>query len=465
MGRILRFLQKTPRTVLTSAAVLIAVIVLVDWRNPVNVYFGFLYVFPMLLVGCVLPCGQIALIAVFCTVLSEIFDPFPFVPATALPQDILLFVALAGIGLFSREATVNRRLEVENRRKVEKEAAARREAEEQLEFLIQTSPVAIFVMSGSGEILIANSASDHLFRVGGGELVGRNISRYIPALGRVPSVEQTSHAFRTEMQCRGTRENGDIFPTNVFFSTYKTALGPRLAALAVDASEDFRDRAEYGLEQLMAGSRILVGAVSHEVRNVCSAIAVIYENLARSGDFGRNQDFEALGSLVEALKQIASLDLRRSTSAEVQAASLAEILDEARIVLEPYCAEYDIAVNWDIPESLPSVWADRHSLLNVLLNLAKNSRRALESADLKRIDLSVTAEHRMASIRFCDTGPGLPSAENLFQPLQKGADATGLGLFLSRAFMRSFGGDLRYDAGVPGCCFVIELAIAGNGEE
>ena len=281
-----------------------AVIVLVDWRNPVNVYFGFLYVFPMLLVGTVLPCGQIALIAIFCTVLSEIFDPFPFVPATALPQDILLFVALAGMGLFSREATVNRRLEVENRLKVEKEAAARREAEEQLEFLIQTSPVAILVMSGSRRDPHREFRSRPPLSGRRGELVGRNISRYIPALGRVPSVEQTSHTFRTEMQCRGTRDNGDIFPANVFFSTYKTALGPRLAALVVDTSEDLRDRAEYGLEQLMAGSRILVGAVFHEVRNVCSAIAVIYENLARSGDFRRNQDFEALGSLVEALNRL-----------------------------------------------------------------------------------------------------------------------------------------------------------------
>jgi hypothetical protein len=31
--------------------------------------------------------------------------------------------------------------------------------------------------------------------------------------------------------------------------------------------------------------------------------------------------------------------------------------------------------------------------------------------------------------------------------------------------MRSFGGDLRYDAQAPGCCFVIELAIAGIREE
>ena len=90
-------------------------------------------------------------------------------------------------------------------------------------------------------------------------------------------------AFRTEMQCRGEREMGEPFLANVFFSTYNTALGPRLAALVVDASEELRAREETSLDQLMAGSRILVGAVSHEVRNVCGAISVIYENLARSG--------------------------------------------------------------------------------------------------------------------------------------------------------------------------------------
>jgi len=191
----------------------------------------------------------------------------------------------------------------------------------------------------------------------------------------------------------------------------------------------------------------------------------VYENLSRSPDLGRNQDFEALGSLVEALNKIASLELRKSAGGfEAKVVDLAEVLDEARIVLEPYCAESDITVSWNIPEKLPSVRTDPHSLLQVLLNLTKNSRRALKGAGLKRIDISVAIEHGMASIRVCDSGLGVDPTMKLFQPLQKGAEATGLGLFLSRAFMRSFGGDLRYDPGAAGCCFVIELAIANIAE-
>ena len=79
----------------------------------------------------------------------------------------------------------------------------------------------------------ANHAAHRLFGVAPGELPGRSIRRYVPALGRVPFLGETPQAFRTEMQCRGERANGDVFLANVFFSTYNTAAGPRLAAPAV----------------------------------------------------------------------------------------------------------------------------------------------------------------------------------------------------------------------------------------
>jgi two-component system sensor kinase FixL len=462
---IFRYLQGSTRVVLTRAGVLVAIIALVDWRVDLNISFGFLYLFPLLLVGTVLARWQILLAALSCTLLSDLFDPFPFTLRTALPQDILVFTSLAGTGLFAYEVTRSRRREAENLRSVEREAAARREAEEQLEFLIDSSPAAILTMSPNGHILLANAAAHRLFGVPGAELPGKNISRYIPALGCVPSIEQTPQTFRTEMQCRGEREHGDVFLANVFFSTYRTASGPRLAALVVDASEELREREESNLEQLLAGSRILVGAVSHEVRNVCGAISVIHENLVRGGTLTGNKDFEALGALVETLNKIACLELKQSTGIpELGSVDLAETLDDLRIVLEPYCEEAEITVHWEIPPEIPPVLADRHRLLQVLLNLTKNSERALENSEIRILDFKVAVGEGTVSIRITDTGPGIASAEKLFQPFQKGADSTGLGLYLSRAFVRSFRGDLRYDPALPGCSFVIDLAVAGSHE-
>jgi two-component system sensor kinase FixL len=128
------------------------------------------------------------------------------------------------------------------------------------------------------------------------------------------------------------------------------------------------------------------------------------------------------------------------------------------------CQEASIAVHWYIPDDLPPVWADRHTLLQALLNLTKNSQRALEDAEVKKIDIVVAVQGPQASIRITDSGPGIHSTEKLFQPFQKGAESTGLGLFLSRAFVRSFHGDLRHDPSVPGCSFVIDLTVAGPAE-
>jgi PAS domain S-box-containing protein len=466
MGRESRdaVLSGTPRTVL-AAGLLIGVIAFVDWRVELDVAFGFLYVFPVILVGTVLPRWQIALVALLCAGLADLFDPYPFVVRVSLPHDILVFTSLAGTGFFANAVTRYRRQEREHLHRVEQEAAARRAAEEQLEFLVKTSPAAIVTMTADGEILLANPAAHRLFRVASGALPGRNIRSYLPALGRVPLRADTAQLVQSEMQGRGVREQGEGFLADVFFSTYETAVGPRLAALIVDISEALREREVSGLEQLLVGSRILMRAMSHEIRNVCSATAIIYQNLVRSGHLAGNKDIEALGALVGTLGQIASTELGQGTEvSEATGLDLADTLADLRLVLDPYCEEAGIALHWEIPIDLPVVWADRHRLLQVLLNLMRNSERALADRDVKRIDVTVSVSGDVVSVSVTDTGPGLGSADHLFEPFQRGAASTGLGLYLSRALLRSFGGDLRYDPTVPACSFVIDLTVANAHE-
>ena len=448
----LKPLDWSPRAAIAYAALLITLIAITDWRVEINATLGFLYIFPMVILGTVFSWWQVVLAAVFCTLLSDRLDPFPLEMESA--RDILIFLTLAVTGLLSVSLTGSYRREKER-------LAAQRVAEEQLKFLIETSPAAILTMAATGEILLGNPAAHRLLGVADGSLSGKRITRYIPALGSIPSVDESAKIFRTEMQTRGQREDGEVFLADVFFSTYSTPAGPRLAAMILDTSEDLREREETSLEQLLAGSQILVAAVSHEIRNVCGAIGMMHENLLRKGLLRGDQDFEALGSLLETLSKISSLELKRSvTAVESSSADLNEVLADLRIVLEQICNESDIQLRWNVPLKLPFVHADRHSLMQVLLNLAKNSQRALESAAQKAIDITVGVRPDVVSIRFTDTGPGLPAGQKIFQPLQRGADATGLGLYLSRAFMRSFRGDLRHDPQIAGCSFVLDLAVA-----
>ena len=69
-------IRGTPSAVLLRATVMTTAIAVTDWRIKGNMPLGFLYLFPMLLVGSVLNRWQIALSAGLCTVLTELFDDY-----------------------------------------------------------------------------------------------------------------------------------------------------------------------------------------------------------------------------------------------------------------------------------------------------------------------------------------------------------------------------------------------------
>jgi PAS domain S-box-containing protein len=436
---------------------MIALIAFADWRVEGNIPLGFLYLFPMLLVGSALNRWQIGVVAAVCTVLTEAFDSFQWFPEAGIPRDILIFAAFFGMGLFVYELMRSRQAALQHVQQIEAEIEARKEAEEQLEVLVESSPAAIFTLDSSGRVLLANDAAHRLLALPAGSLPGRSIRQYLPSLLNVPAPHQNRPSFRTVMQCRGRREDGDVFLADIWFSTYWTSAGPRLAAMVADTSDDLRTREEFNLHQLMAGSRILVGAVSHEIRNVCGAIAVVHQNLSRSSFLADNKDFEALGTLILALEKIAAMELRQ-TAQQAAGLDLQSLLEEVRIVVEPSLRESGAEVRWEIDPGLPAVWADRQSLMQVFLNLIKNSERVLRKQERRELHVTARAENDRVLVHVRDTGGGVANPDRLFRPFQEGAEATGLGLYLSRAFMRSFRGDLRYQAEADGSAFIVELS-------
>jgi two-component system, LuxR family, sensor kinase FixL len=453
------FFKGDKRAALLKAGIMIAAIALVDWRVVGEIPLGFLYLAPMLIVGSALDLWQICAIAAFCTFLAEIFDDLQWRLQTGLSRDVLYFVAFLGTALFVREVNRSRRIVLDHLHEIERQSDARLEAEEQLRILIESSPAAIVTADADGRVLMANEAAHRLLALPQGELPGKMIHRYLPSLTNVSRHEASQQYFRSVMQARGQRNDGETFLADICFSTYRTNAGSRLTAMVLDSSEEFRTQEVSGLHQLLAGSRIAVGAVSHEIRNVSSAIAAVHRNLAHDGLLAGNKDFEALGNLIVALERIASINLRQSSDLATEV-DLAALLDELKIVVTPSLEEENIEAQWNVEGGLPLVWADRSSLMQVFLNLTTNSVRAL-STNGNRV-LSVTAKNdgSQVLVTFVDNGGGVAHPEHLFRPFQAGAAATGLGLYLSRAFMRSFGGELHYLPIPGGACFVVNLTPA-----
>lgn len=447
------------QTVLLRAGVLIAAIAIVDWRVIAEVPLGFLYLIPMAMVGGAVGRVPLVAIALLCTFLAEIFSDLVWNLRTGISRDVLYFAAFVGAGLFIREVNNNRKVTLAHLHEIECRRDARREAEEQLKVLIESSPVAIVTMDVSGRVLMANEAAHRMMGVPQGELPGRTIYRHLPALTNVSMGHESQQRLRAVMQAHGQRDDGETFLADICFSTYRINAGPRLAPMVLDASEDLRAHEESGLHQLLAGSRIEVSALSHEIRNVCGAITAVHRNLARGGLLARNKDFEALGSLARSLEKIANVNLRQSAS-QASEVDLAVLLDEPKIVLMPSLHEEGIATQWTIEPDMALVWADRSSLMQVFLNLVGNSTRALSKKSHPVLSVTAKAVGRQVRVKFVDNGGGVEHTEHLFRPFQAGAEATGLGFYLSRAFMRSFSGDLRYRPLPGGTRFIVELLLA-----
>src|SRR5258708_39479041 len=110
------------------------------------------------------------------------------------------------------------------------------------------------------------------------------------------------------------------------------------------------------------------------------------------GGCRRHEDYRALGTLVESLDRIVSLELQQTASEQAGPIDRTTILDELRVVIEPLLRESEVAIDWQIAESLPPVLADQHTLLQVFLNLIQNSVRALASAERKAVTIAATFE-------------------------------------------------------------------------
>jgi two-component system, LuxR family, sensor kinase FixL len=193
----------------------------VDWWTKPYVSLGFFYLFPIMLAAGFLPRWAIVLMGIACALLSERFSNLA--PADAPIRSSFEALALVGSGLFVSEVLRNRRL--------------RLASQERIRVLVETSPAAIVTVDEHGIIELANNSAAVLMAPHDGNLIGQPIAAFLPELHHALRWEEGPQ-FRTSMQCRGHRGNGESFLAEVWFSSYKEGPTPKLAAIIADVTEE-----------------------------------------------------------------------------------------------------------------------------------------------------------------------------------------------------------------------------------
>jgi two-component system, LuxR family, sensor kinase FixL len=443
------------RFILYGSAFVTAGIAVMDRYSRSNLGLGFLYFVPLAASATALRAWQVAVAAALCTVLRESFAPWAF-SAGLIPRLALVFTGYAGSSLFIHELLRRQRQTARNLRVVRRHMRLRHREHRRLRSLMETTPVALVITDGEGRIELANDAALRMLEIGDQPLHDVYLGRHIPIVESLLRSEQMRGPFHTVLESSGQRTGGEPFLGRLWISNTISETGPTLAVVIADVSEEIRELERAGMQSLMTNSRVLLGAFAHEVRNYASAVSATALAFSRKPELKGLPEVGALALLAQGLQQVASADLGARCDPG-QSLNLSAVLTDLQIVLDPDLKTGGIELELDVPEGLPRVMGERHAVLQAFLNLANNAIQALREQPEARLRIAACELGSHVSVRFHNNGPPPPDPAGLFQPFHSRSRSSGLGLYISRSLIRSFGGNVRYEPAAHGCCFTVDF--------
>ncbi len=120
------------------------------------------------------------------------------------------------------------------------------------------------------------------------------------------------------------------------------------------------------------------------------------------------------------------------------------------MLLKPDFEKNGILIKWDVQPAGLTVLADQSMLEQVLINLLKNAREALENTREGKVEIIARRkEEGKILISVADNGCGIPqeSLSQIFIPFYTTRDkGSGIGLSLSRQIMRLHKGSISVES-------------------
>jgi signal transduction histidine kinase len=180
-------------------------------------------------------------------------------------------------------------------------------------------------------------------------------------------------------------------------------------------------------------------------------------------------ELQLLTGHIDHIKSIVAIQQNYGkVSGLIETISLPTLVDDAIRIVEPRLRQHDIRLDREY-ETVPPVAVDKHSVLQILLNLLQNAKQAIEEAGhpdgFIRIRIRRHGDDRVGVV-VSDSGVGL-SPENLTRIFAHGfttkSSGHGFGLHSGALAAKQLGGSLRAESdGLGlGATFTLELPLAG----
>lgn len=206
----------------------------------------------------------------------------------------------------------------------------------------------------------------------------------------------------------------------------------------------------------------LIRVLSHEIMNSLAPVTSIAQSLnsiwKEKLESEPNCSDDAIESTVKGLEVIGERGeglirfvqsyrmLTKVPVPQFSQVSVQSLFDRLSILVSPLKADYGVAIQFHAPVPDFEVQIDEQMMVQVVINLVKNSAEALQGCENPKIEIhAYKLSVDKVEILVSDNGPGVPDEilEEIFVPFfTTKATGTGIGLSHSRQIMRAHGGSI-----------------------
>jgi PAS domain S-box-containing protein len=428
--------------------------------------------------------GRIALQVPLTTVVGMVtFGSFGVFAAADLLQPVsggrstlvvLHFVSAGGalgvlVGLFgARQATTIGTLRT-------REAALRRSRDEYQD-LFDGIGDAVLVHDTGGVVIAANETARDRLGDEAETLVGRRIDtveggpvddadeRSAVEVGTPPD---ETPADRLVYETVHTTTAGETMPVEVSATRIRYGGAPAVLSVARDIGQRRASERELARkrDQLRALNRVLRHDIRNDMQIVLGLGRLLDDHVDEEGQAYLRTVLDTGEHVVELTRS--SRDLARTVAGEAELPLEPVSLDETlRAEIDRRREAFGHA-SISIRDDVPDVNVRANDLLaSVFRNLLNNAVQHHDGDEpTVEVCADITRGDRTAIVRIADDGPGIPpdQQDTVFGKGEKGVESqgTGLGLYLVRALIEQYGGDVWIEANEPrGTIVVVELPVA-----
>jgi two-component system sensor kinase FixL len=242
----------------------------------------------------------------------------------------------------------------------------------------------------------------------------------------------------------------------------------------VKLQERIEQQSEIAISSRISAIGELATAFAHEINQPLTAIntysracLLLVKNKSSSTDHSLLTPLEKIVVQSElAAKIIHNMkNFRQEKAVLFEKSDINTLINDAIGLLHYELQGFNLKINLNLMEDLPQIKMNRIHIMQVVLNLARNSIEALQESKEKNPELTIATEQvgQQICLHVCDNGPGIPAEfknkilKDYFTTKSKG---TGIGLGICRTFVEAHGGNLTIqEQGKKGAAFTFTLPI------